>query len=174
MFCVKNVASKKYEAWKIQNMQFYYRLPWMIKWKKILSLYCKKVYCKYCVNNCIAQCNKRVYNLWCGPLFVRLLGEIHRFGGVNISQAMIKTNSGYIVLHLRLILILKLHTQRKIVQFIEGNSIIHVLWSLFRITGGPSFFGVWLLLLTMAFSRRDSGICRKESGICCPSFGDFR
>jgi hypothetical protein len=61
---------------KIQNLQFYYRLPWMIKWKKILSLYCKIVYCKYCVNNCIAQCNKRAYNLWCVPLFVRLLGEI--------------------------------------------------------------------------------------------------
>jgi hypothetical protein len=35
----------------------------LLPWKKILSLYCKKVYCKYCVNNCIAQCNKRVYNL---------------------------------------------------------------------------------------------------------------
>jgi hypothetical protein len=28
------------------------------------------------------------------------------------------------------------------VQFIEGYSIVHVLWFLFRITGGPSFFDV--------------------------------
>lgn len=138
---------------KIQNMQFYYRLPWMIKWKKILSLYCKKVYCKYCVNNCIAQCNKRAYNLWCVPLFVRLLGEIHRHG-VNMSRGRINDKLwiyySTFYWHGQYIDVKFTHT---IIQLIEGHIVIHVWWSLFGISGGPSFFSGLVPLTFYGFFR---------------------